>query len=416
MANGVENIVMSNEPQNALSNLLSERLGFEAEVDFRASPDFKMWSEAPIRLQARVDAVLAFFEGTIHFIMTESEDPRILNLQKTLIGPNHHGFDLAWHRSHNGKLTFIPRSYRTDEPSPGSIAEIQCPGSIWGEYSALLNIFNPDADKSFLKALTTNLLTHLGSATVHHMLDNASRPLTMQFLIHQLRATCDVKFFGFDRISDRECRVIRTHSFKGLVAQNIFGERLNEAIEGKLIFDYPPTQIFDQKLPLALPFNKLASHFFPDSVRQWLIPTYLVEDNLEFLRGDNLENLDQIISCPREKRRLVLKYAGQDTNRNWGSRAIFMLSKISKENWKVLRQHILRDMSRGQPWVLQEEISHKLGANEPNAHHYEKTSIFSASNVPIGAMKMYRKINVVHGQPDTIFEAFKLPYMEKSHG
>ncbi|MGH1466169.1 MAG: hypothetical protein ACRBBQ_12500 [Cognatishimia sp.] len=398
-----------------LSELLSEAVGFPAHADFQAVGEIKSWPEPHDALMSRCDAVGEFFSSTIAFVLSpdlSSEEKKIRDL---LLSGRHGGFSLERHLELSKSIELVPLSYRTDEPIPGTIAEIQCPGSVWGEYSLILRALDPKVNSKFLNGICENILEVNGERKIHHLLDNSSRPLTTLALLQQLRQSCECQFFGLDSISDTDCKTIRTHSFKGLVGQNIFGDRLERAASGEVRFDYPPTQIFDQKIPMALPFHRATRHRFSDRVRQHFAPTYLIEKGLLFERDETRWTLDEVIKFPRSRRDLVLKYAGQDTNRNWGSRAVFMMSRFSKEGWQSVRSQVVNDLENGEPWVVQEDLSRKASNAEislDGGSLYEKTSIFVASGNPLGAAKMYRKINMVHGQPDTILKAYRLDQIE----
>ncbi|MFB9149503.1 hypothetical protein [Roseovarius ramblicola] len=401
------------------SQLLTKELGFPVEFDTNLSPIVSQWSETCSEMKSRTNAIKNFFSGTISFAISSTLSADQLPLRSLLLGGREHGgFDLAAHRAMAENVSLIPKSYRTDEPVPGKIAEIQCPGSVWAEYCIALDAFDRNAGDAYVRRLHRHLFEANRASTAHHLLDNSSRPLTSLYLIQRLRRTCHVSFFGFDKITDRECRLVRSHSFKGLVSQNIFSDRLAAAAKDEVVFDYPPTQIFDQKLPLALPFHPLTKHYYSDDIRKHIAPTYLLSSDLNFFTGTEKLSLDSVMSWPRQRRPYVLKYAGQDTTRNWGSRAVFMLNRFSKRAWANIRDRIVSDLQRGEPWIVQEDLSRKqsmqpvlggydTGQNSPNLA-YEKSSIFVAGDVTVGAATMYRKTSLVHGQQDTILRAYTI--------
>src|SRR5262245_27839583 len=72
-----------------------------------------------------------------------------------------------------------PVFFRTDEVAPGKIAEVQCPGSLWGTHEHLRDYYVSRGHHvdPISRGFVDSLRRHVGRAPViHHLLDNASHP------------------------------------------------------------------------------------------------------------------------------------------------------------------------------------------------------------------------------------------------
>lgn len=278
---------------------------------------------------------------------------------------------------------------------------------MWGEYLLLLAISNNHEIGLFLDPFVKMLFRSQSDPKVHHLLDNASRPTLMKYFIQKIRQKYQIPFVGYDNLTSSEANFIRTHSFAGLAGQNFFRKMINNEMKEPTEFDYPPTPIFDQKFPLALPFHKKTKHFFPNSVRDVILPSYLIDQDLSFCdQNENKVFLSTLLSKPRSTRDFYLKYAGQDTNRNWGSMRVRSLASMSKAAFEKLSKEILNDLSHGDPWIIQESASNKVSVpdfqnKEESVDEYIKYSSFFSNAGVIGRVAHTRKFYLVHGQEDS---------------
>lgn len=393
---------------------LSSVLGFPVEAPCELTRTLGSVGETLDQRVARQQALQAFFDGCLDFACSHASDANEVRLKALLFGRFSQRFGEFFHREMRNRLRLKPLFFRTDEPTLGQIAEIQCPGSLWGECAAILSLHSRQAAHQFIACVADAIKSVVsGTPVIHHLVDNSSRPLTTTYLIQALRRQQNLTFFGFDNVKDTDCNFVRSHSFHGLISQNIFETRLQAALSGQVQFDYPPTPIFDQKLPLALPFHPVTSKYFHDSARSLIAPTFLIEENCIFHAFGQIISLDEEIKRPRQSRNWVLKYAGLDTNRNWGSRSVKMTKKLSKSSWLELRKTIIRDQQNGDPWVVQADVSSKTTCGSiqnvsGDDMLYEKTSLFFAGEAAIGGLRMFRRISIVHGQDDTIHQALQM--------
>jgi hypothetical protein len=391
----------------------SATIGFPAKIDFRIGDMMR----APIAHGfSRADqhaAIYAFFRSVIEITRVAASGELNPSTTRFLFGISTDRFGPAYHKSLSDELLHPPRFFRTDEPSLGQIAEIQSPGSMWGEYFMLLKYFSKEGFEAALLK-TQHALNRLAQEPIiHHMLDNASRPLQMTYFIQTLRKHIDgVKFFGFDAVKDTDCNIVRSHSFFGLAGQNIFGQRMELAKTKQLAFDYPATPVFDQKIIYALPFLPETESFFTEQVRSFFIPTYLIDEDLCYVEDGSETNLNELLARPRGKRRYFLKYGGQDTNRNWGSRDVLMLWTVTAENRPRLIERVSNDIKKGEPWVLQpfrprQEVvgyyDRETGRMAAPAKLHVKYSSFGSQVGFIGCVANYRNHPKVHGQGETIY-------------
>jgi len=254
----------------------------------------------------------------------------------------------------------IPQFFRTDNTTIGKVSEVQCPGSMWGEALALqrlhLQRISPIEDSADMaSAFVEAVNSRVAEPYVLHLLDNASLPVGMHYFIAATRPY--LRYFGLDGLGSEDCNFIRSHSFQGLVAENLFKKRLALVQKGKAIFDLPPLCIFDQKVPLSFPFGKLTSSFFDEEVRLTINPTTVVmEDGLLF---DGLTHITEFSRLPRSSRDYYLKYGGMDTSINWGGRAVY---RLSNDTSAVCLQRLIsasQDAAKGRYWVLQKTDAEK---------------------------------------------------------
>jgi hypothetical protein len=308
----------------------------------------------------------------------------------------------------------IPQFYRTDESYDGKVLEIQCPGSGWGDLELLDRVYQEFLPRSgacrggyCISKLIEGLKKTMprNDSSVFHMLDNASNPASMRYLITHIND--QIPHWGFSRrarVSDTT--LIRSHSVRGLIAENLFWERAVQAINGDVAFDLPPNPIFDQKLILCLPFSEETRRHFSNDVRDVIAYSSLATEDGFIDVNDEPITFRDLLKRPRKKRRYFCKYAGTDTSINWGSRSVFRLDGNDAE---IHINRIIEDTKMGRPWIIQPEYAQKeriLVQNridsEPKLRNFtSKYSCFYGPNGFIGMRSMHRDHFKVHGQPST---------------
>ncbi len=250
----------------------------------------------------------------------------------------------------------VPGFVRTDESLNGEIYEIQCAGGWWGIAQAMIEILGPEEDGDLATAFAEELdWLFPGGATVLHLFDSAGLPHDSLFFAHRVRAAGkNVRYRGIDAgVFPADCNFVRSHSYGSVVAQDHFRFHLRGLAERRLRFDHPPLPVFDQKLPMALPFDPATAHHFSDSHRDLFPFTSLVRGGVAQLADSEEVALVDLIRRPAEERRYYLKYAGMDSFRNYGSRAVYDLSRSDPEILRGLPRLLEEDGA--EPWILQRE-------------------------------------------------------------
>lgn len=337
-------------------------------------------------------------------------DHRILHW---LLNETPESLGIAYHRSLRWQHFTRPVFFRTDEVRPGRIAEIQCPGSLWGEVQLLheleyaVNRSNK-VEQAPADLFCTSLESFLsGQPVVHHLLDNASVPAGMRYFIEKTRPR--VHYYSIDRgVRPSDCNFVRSHSFFGLVAENYFRERMGR-VGREVHYDLPPHVLFDQKATVALPFWSLTRASFSDCIRNMFVfTTPLTPEGIELPDGNRL-TIEDFSAKTRSQRSFYLKYAGSDVAINWGSKGVYRLSNMSSISCLRLLEKCLRQFAKGHIWVLQKEEKHddEIEFVTRELRHRKETrrakfSGFYGPNGCMGVMVMHGKRYKVHGQIDTV--------------
>lgn len=323
--------------------------------------------------------------------------------------PSH--VDVGYHRELADVLWSTPLFFRTDQSTTGKLYELQAPGSGWGDFElisrafAKLGIVCSDA-LGFNSRFVTQVCRVTGSArpSVMHLIDNASVPWGMRYFIETTRDS--IRYWGYDTDLDSlDIDLIRSHSFYGLAAENLFAHRLKRASEGGTLFDIPPHILFDQKAAMALPFLSETRDAFDDEVRQMFPYTTVARiDGFEDSLGKHV-SWDSFVERPGRERRYFLKYGGPDVTRNWGSRAVFRLTSGARSTIDIVRA----DIAAGSVWLVQEAESNSSQLTywdarkqqEVKEKRVEKLSAFYGPDGFLGAKIMHRNHFKVHGQRAT---------------
>lgn len=308
----------------------------------------------------------------------------------------------------------IPLFFRTDESKSGRVFEVQCPGSGWGDLPLLARLYRKTHPSSWLDTFTPEgtvadditVICGVAGPSVLHLLDNASNPVSMKYFMSLTQPP--LRYCGFEKsAANNAAQFVRSHSVFGLVSENLFRRRLEQCAQRELWFDLPPLVIFDQKMMLALPFLDETREAFDDNIRDILSHTYPVTaDGFRDADGQWV-TIGEFLARSHSKRRYFLKYAGADTNRNWGSRSVYRLTNNKAD---ALLKHAIEDGTNGLPWIIQPEIAEKenitfFGRESDGIEQTRLTAKYSAFYGPsglVGLRTMHRNHHNVHGQADTI--------------
>lgn len=311
-----------------------------------------------------------------------------------------------------------PVFFRTDETIPGKILEIQCPGSLWGEY-ALLEEFYSTPGSCFAPSvaqaprlsekLSSALSNYIGKQPIiHHLLDNASLPHSLVFFIQTTRSR--LKYWAYDKgVKPLDCNFIRSHSFHGLVAQDFHQLRLSECAEGRLFFDHPPIPLFDQKISLLFPFWEETYQYYDDEIRSIFPFTQLISPQGFQMEDGSRITIQQFCELPRKRRDYFIKYAGTNSLINWGSRGVYYAGMLSRTACDELMNRIVEGFAKNEFWLIQPAIDHKekityLTRSNDDIETEARTK-FSGFYGPagfLGAMVMHRSFRKVHGSDETV--------------
>ena len=201
-----------------------------------------------------------------------------------------------------------------------------------------------------------------GEANVLYLLDNCALPNTTIYFIQRTRRHT-LRYYAFDRgLRPRDANFIRSHTFLGLIGECNFAERLRLYFEGRVLFDYPPTMIFDQKMPLMLPFWPITRTYFDDDVRALFPHTTLLTASGVTLNGDEMITIDQFAARPSAERDYYLKYASHDIPLHLPGRGVFWLGDMNSEECRALLFCAAGDHHRGKHWILQQGVRQRAMA------------------------------------------------------
>ena len=364
----------------------------------------------------RLELIQDFFDRSLEIFEDALRGKCPHDLYQWLLNDTPASLRRRWHLSLPRAVYKRPLFFRTDECPEGKIMELQCPGSGWGDLAFLRELYlefggMTEAEREKLRGFdpagtfVAEVARSVGrtAPSILHLLDNASGPSSVKYFI--TATSPPLRYWGYDSgIENKGCELIRSHSFFGLVAENLFKVRLERAAKGETQFDLPPIVVFDQKTPLALPFMEATRERFSDEVRSIFVYTApLTRDGFQDEQGQQV-SFDALLKRPLKDRKYFAKYAGVDVSRNWGSRAVHRLS----DNKKTL-EAIRADVESGMPWIVQPDVSGKASISFFNREKdqiqkeklYAAYSRFYGPSTIIGARARYRGTVKVHGQPDT---------------
>lgn len=311
-----------------------------------------------------------------------------------------------------------PLLYRTDQSINGKIFEIQAPGSGWGDIPLIFRILSnlKGTDNLYEKyrqeyiakyVKTIQQITNQKSPKVGHFLDASSNPASMRYLLSI--TSNHIKYWGMDEktsMHDLDCVI--SHSAISILSLNFCEEYFRKASNKELSFVLPPNLLFDQKIIYALPFLKSTKSFFSDQVRNMFPYTTYIDNNGFLLEDNTFITIEDFVQLPESQRHYYLKYAGPNTNFNWGSRSVYRLNK--KSSFEALRK--AGELSqRGQIWIIQSDVTtdsdicsidYSRDINEIiRAKNHVKLSAFYSPFDYFGCKVMFRNHYKVHGTSDT---------------
>lgn len=150
-----------------------------------------------------------------------------------------------------------------------------------------------------------------------------------------------------------------------VLGANVLDPLVEAYVDGTVALDPPPSYLYNQKLPQALPFSSEHRSHFPDSVREAFIPSVLITDAPPALEpiaaqldGDGarvaeISSWDELPSLPaaiREK--IVVKCGSSHQFDNHGGHGVFRLGG-TEEAARTILDRVLARVAEGEPWIVQ---------------------------------------------------------------
>ncbi|MFG2440939.1 hypothetical protein [Streptomyces sp. NPDC048508] len=298
---------------------------------------------------------------------------------------------------------------RTDESLDGKIFEVQCPGGWWGIADALA--LETLQGRS---GLAENFIAELRSlfpdgTEILHIFDSSGIPHEHWAFAQRIRSVApEFRFRGYDRgVRTESCGFVRAHSYGAVVAEDFFNLRVAELAAGRMRYDHPPVPLFDQKISLCLPFHDATRHAFTDAQRTLFPWTAAVVDGRVQLPDGRNASLEDLVRETQTE--WYLKYAGLDTTRNFGSRAVYRISPDSREVGARTADMAIRESRAGKPWLLQEAV----GSAEPVTYvgrsgamrtesMFTKVSVFDGPSRTLGALLQSSRTPCVRATAETV--------------
>lgn len=399
-----------------INSRLGIDLGFTALI--RASP-YPLEAAALAGFRKRHAVIQRFQQRTLDLFKASLRGEADPEVAAMVLGdvPPHLG--RAYHEQLTERQHQVPVFFRTDEPAPGKLAEIQCPGSGWCLAEELLTLYrhNPSVfgpprhfQASLATAFAQTLRHFLGRApAVHHLLDNASRPHGMRYFIQRTREA-GVKYFSYDRdVAAADCNFVRSHDFITLPHHNFFVDRMQRCEQGQVRFDLSPSALFDGKLIQAWPFWERTCDAYDAEIRGLFPFTSVVRPGGVELPDGRRLGLADFFRLKRADRDYFLKYAGSDIALNWGSKSVFLASSLSQAQGSALADTIVAHSRQGRCWILQEAHAHReqvdvfcRSGETREMTAYSKFSGFYGPDGLMAVLVMQKPFHKVHGGADTI--------------
>jgi hypothetical protein len=258
---------------------------------------------------------------------------------------------------------FPPVAYRPDFINDEKIAEIQVQGSTLGIHHALHQRFrgrDPMSPSVLSRIYATAIREYTGKdhpsvlflAHAYGSRETAffSKVLTRTHGIH-----ADVL------VIDKDCEPIGPHAYDLIFWKGCLDKLLQNKALTWVFTEFEGSERLHQifvpalsclrlsKMNLMLPFLSKTKHLFTNDIRDLLPHTRLITDEVA-------ESLSKLSISKRRK--LVVKYAGQDFSMNWGSKGVYMLGRSSKQDREILERATKDPMSS--PWIVQDRIRSKF--------------------------------------------------------
>lgn len=398
-----------------INEILESSIGPSAGFQELVQPAPHVVGDDFIKLRSeRLPIVREFFEKSIEILRMAVDGKLPFDVLDLLLGDARGDFNASSVRLLPPALLHAPLFSRTDESSSGKIMEFQCPGSGWGDCELLAQAYQESgldlqdsASGRYVDAVRH--LTRKHTPAVLQLLDSASAPVGMRFLISSTRP--DLNYWGFDPgVRWGECDLVRAHTPFALMGENQINRRITQVINGDAFLDPPLHALFAQKATLALPFDPVTRDMFSDEVRDMIAYSAVLRKDGFVDEEGELVTIENFLRRPSRERRWFLKYSGSDIGMSWGGKSVFRLD--SSDAKRRLEHALSYGPNR---WILQPEVTEKetvayiTRTKEVRVEAmYAKFSTFYAPNSVIAIRSMHRKHFKIHGQSDTVVGMVRL--------
>lgn len=243
-----------------------------------------------------------------------------------------------------------------------------------------------------------------GAARVHIIVSEEARTYQpeMEWLCKQLGERFQVRNTTFDQFGEGDA-VYRFFELFDLANVPNASKIFQLALEKRIQLTPPPKPLFEEKLLLALLWNRnlhefwrreLGERFFARMLeivpRSWVVdptpmPPHAAIPELNLTDWNQLKNFSQ------RDRQLILKISGF-SEKAWGARGVFLGSDLSTADWSVAVDEAIRSFPES-PYILQRYCKPKL----VDAAWYD----FDANNlVSMSARVRLCPYYFVHGEGD----------------
>jgi len=294
----------------------------------------------------------------------------------------------------------------------GKVYEIQAPGGWWGVTQALQELLLEPKSAHLAEQVADDLLKLFPEGpNILHLFDSAGLPHEHHFFAKRLRNIDPrIRFRGIDSgVNSSDCNFVRSHSYQWLAAEDHFVKRVEQLARGEMRFDHPPIPIFDQKLPMCMPFDAKTRSWFRDCHRDLFPFTSRVEQSGLRVNADEVIPFNQYADLPSARRHHYLKYAGLDTTRNFGSISVHALSEMEKPQLQSLFAEVTMDIDRGEPWILQTSVMEHAFVEFVNPDGLRQTELmstrlssFHGPSGQLAELMLAAPHNTVHGMSQTV--------------
>jgi len=406
-----------------INKLYRDTLGEGAQFSLQTSLDPIILDESQLRgFQDRYNSIKKYQKITCDLFRESLYESGLTYVRNLILGDVNPMFGAEFHKSMYEADSDTPTFFRTDESKMGKITEIQTIGSGWGNVDLLQRaipiqeeLIGKSLPKrahnsvSFAEKFASQVRSLIpGEPRIFHLIDNSSNMFNTNYFIERTRE-CGLVYQGRDsEVSFKNVNFVRSHSFIGEVTQIEFNNFFSKYADRELVFDLPPNVVFEQKLPIMLPFWQKTKHLYPDEVREIFPFTSLVEEEYLTLEDGSKPTFDEFSKYSSTRRDYYLKYAGPNEQRNWGSKSVYSLSRCTKETCRELLQKASDDGKTRNFWIIQkgeymkEHVNRQQDESSGGLDLHSRYSGFYGPDGFMSGIVFNRNFYKVHGQADTI--------------